>query len=79
MNQFDANGHSDQQEGENFSISPKKDDCRIQETPTVDESSDLEADTPKLLACSTRRFIGSIEVWQIDHTAMDVLLVTSLV
>jgi hypothetical protein len=41
MNQFDANGHSNQQKGENFSLSPKKDDCRIQETPTVDESSEL--------------------------------------
>jgi len=78
MNQFDANRHSDQQKGENFSLSPKKDDCRIQETQTIDESRELAADTPKLLACSTRRFIGSSEVWQLDHTAVDVSLVVSL-
>ncbi|HEY9662002.1 MAG TPA: hypothetical protein V6C65_26395 [Allocoleopsis sp.] len=78
MNQFSANGHSDQQKTENFSPNPEKDDCRIQETQTIDENRELEADTPKLLARSTRRFIGSSEVWQLDHTAMDVSLVASL-
>jgi hypothetical protein len=78
MNQFSANGHSDQQKTENFSPNPEKDDCRIQETQTINESRELEADTPKLLARSTRRFIGSCEVWQLDHTSMDVSLVASL-
>jgi len=53
-----------QQKTDNFSPNPEKDDCRIQETQTIDESRELEADTPKLLARSTRQFIGSSEVYR---------------
>jgi hypothetical protein len=38
----------------------------------------LEADAPELVPHSTKRFIGSSEIWQINHTAMDGLLVASL-
>lgn len=78
MNQFGTNRDSDQQESEIFSPNLEKDDLRIQEAPTIDESSELERDAPELLPCSTAWLSGSSEVWQIDHTAMDILLVTSL-
>lgn len=78
MNQPGVNGHSDQQEGTNSSPITEENDFGSQKAPDRAESDELEANASVLVPRSSNRLIGSSEVWQIDHTEVDVLLVANL-